>query len=253
VNAVGHTADSVYQLLQTGTLFESFLPSYGYNYNELPEANVMEVKVGDYSEDFEKEVFSLKIAGDISKPFKTGYGYNIIKLNENLPVSNDENDINLATWLQNQIQSDGRLDAMKRRLVENWLSITGFKENAYNRADLWSYTDSAMENTGSLPILFKGIKPETFYSSSQKRKYTVKDWIGYVSNTESASDAGDQHDYSKLMHNYIRVACNNYYREHIEDFNPDAAEQLKEFSDANMIFYVMINMYGAKPLMIRLG
>ena len=41
------------------------------------------------------------------------------------------------------------------------------------------------------------------------------------------------------MHDYIRVACNNYYREHIKDFNPDAAEQLKEFSDANMIFYVM--------------
>jgi hypothetical protein len=45
-----------------------------------------------------------------------------------VPVSNDENDINLATWLQNQIQSDGRLDAMKRKLVENWLTATGFKK-----------------------------------------------------------------------------------------------------------------------------
>jgi peptidyl-prolyl cis-trans isomerase SurA len=69
LNAAAHTADSVYNLLQTGTLFESLLPTYGYNYNEFPDANIMEVKVGDYSEDFEKEVFSLKIAGDISKPF----------------------------------------------------------------------------------------------------------------------------------------------------------------------------------------
>ncbi|HEX5153440.1 MAG TPA: peptidylprolyl isomerase [Parafilimonas sp.] len=239
VKEVAHTADSVYNLLQTGTLFESLLPTYGYNYNEFPEANVMEIKVGDYSEDFEKEVFSLKIAGDISKPFKTGYGYNIVKLNENLPVSNDENDINLATWLQSQIQSDGRLDAMKSRLVENWLSVTGFKENAYNRADLWSYTDSAMENTSSLPVLYKGIKPETVLFQFTKKKYTVRDWIGYLGSTESSADAGEQHDYSKQMHDYIRIACNSYYKEHIEDFNPDAAEQLKEFSDANMIFYVM--------------
>ena len=239
VNAAAKTADSVYKLLQNGTSFDSLLSSYGYNYNEFPEGNVTEVKVGDYSEDFEKEVFSLKIAGDISKPFKTGYGYNIIKLIENLPVSNDENDINLATWLQSQIQSDGRLDAMKNKLVENWLSVTGFKENAYNRADLWSYTDSAMENTNSLPALFKGIKPETVLFQFTKKKYTVKDWIGYLSNPGSSSDADEQHNYEKQMHDYIRVACNNYYREHLNDFDSDAAEQLKEFNDANLIFYVM--------------
>jgi peptidyl-prolyl cis-trans isomerase SurA len=96
-----------------------------------------------------------------------------------------------------------------------------------------------MENANSLPVLFKGIKPETVVFQFTKKKYTVRDWIGYLSNTESTSDAGGQHDYNKQMHDYVRVACNNYYREHIEDFNPDAAEQLKEFSDANMIFYVM--------------
>ena len=41
------------------------------------------------------------------------------------------------------------------------------------------------------------------------------------------------------MNDYIRFACNNYYREHIEDFDTAATEQLKEFNEANMLFYVM--------------
>ena len=73
----------------------------------------MEVKVGDYDANFEEQVFSLKNAGDYTKPFKTAYGYNIVKLDQVLPVPANENDINYIAWLQTQIQNDGRLDAAK--------------------------------------------------------------------------------------------------------------------------------------------
>ena len=117
-----HTLQILFiMLLQTGTSFASLLPLYGHNYYDYQEANVIEVKVGDYSNDFEKEVFSMKNTGDISKPFKTEYGYNIIKLDEIMPVPADENDVTFAAWLQTQIQNDGRLDAAKNNLVEKWL------------------------------------------------------------------------------------------------------------------------------------
>ena len=41
------------------------------------------------------------------------------------------------------------------------------------------------------------------------------------------------------MHDYIRLSCDDYYREYIEDFDTAAHEQLKEFNEANMLFYVM--------------
>ena len=45
--------------------------------------------------------------------------------------------------------------------------------------------------------------------------------------------------YEKLMQDFINASCNNYYRQHIEEFDPPIKEQLKEFSDANMLFFVM--------------
>ena len=237
-DAEAHLADSVYNLLQTGTSFASLLPLYGHNYYDYQEANAIEVKVGDYSDDFEKEVFSLKNQGDISKPFKTKYGYNILKLNESLPVSNDENDVSFAAWLQTQIQNDGRLEAAKNNLVEKWLAETGFKEAVYNHTDLWAYTDSALKNVKHLPVLYKGLKPETVLFQFAKKKITIKDWISYLQSNETA-DGTQQSDYEKQMHDYIRVACSDYYKEHIEDFDTAASEQIKEFSDANMLFYVM--------------
>ncbi len=56
LNATACIADAVYRLLQTGTLYESLLPLYGQNYNESPDANAIEIKVGDYNQDFQREV-----------------------------------------------------------------------------------------------------------------------------------------------------------------------------------------------------
>ncbi len=41
------------------------------------------------------------------------------------------------------------------------------------------------------------------------------------------------------MQGFINISCENYYRQHIEEFDAPMKDQLKEFSDANMLFYVM--------------
>ncbi len=237
-DSVKNVTDSVYHLLQTGTSFASLAPLYSQNYNDYENASTIEIKVGDYSNDFEKEVFNLKTPGEFSKPFKTEYGYNIVKLNEILPVPSDENDINFASYLQIQIQSDGRLDLAKKNLVEEWLGITGFKEVQYNKPDLWIYTDSSLKNAEQLPVLYKGIKPSTVLFGFSKKQITVADWINYLQSIELPEDQTNK-AYEKQMQDYIRFACENYYRENIEDFNKTTSEQIKEFSEANLLFYVM--------------
>jgi peptidyl-prolyl cis-trans isomerase SurA len=235
---IKHTADSVYTLLQKGVPFEPLFSAYGHtSYDQGP--NVMEVKVGDYDTNFEEQIFSLKNPDDFTKPFKTDYGYNIIKLDQILPVPDNENDINYIAWLQTQIQNDGRLDAAKNALVENWLSATGFREMSYNHPDLWKYTDSALKNTTKLPVRYKGFDTGTVLFQFTKEKVLVKNWISYLSNHGVSASESNQTNYEKLMHDLIRASCGDYYRKHIEDFDSDASEQLKEFNDANMLFYVM--------------
>jgi len=234
--AAVHTADSVHTALQKGAPFATAFSAYGHNnYSQGP--GIMEVKVGDYSADFEQQVYSLKMQEDISRPFKTDYGYNIIKLVEKLPVSTDENDVVFLAWLQAQIQNDSRLEAAKSALVEKWLVRTGFKQTTYNHMDLWAYTDSALK-TDKAPTTYKSITPATVLFQFTKQKLTVKDWIGYL-HENLTGDITGQAAYEKQMHNFIRSACDKYFREHIEDFDASAPEQIKEFNEANMLFYEM--------------
>lgn len=230
------TADSVYKLLQGGAAFAPIFSIYGHtNYSEGP--GTMDVKVGDYAADFEQRVFSLKNTGDVSQPFKTDYGYNIIKLTEKQPVSTDENDVAFIALLQTQIQNDGRLTAAKSALMEKWLVRIGYKEAPYSKNDLWAYTDSALRST-SLPAAYKTIKPETVLFQFTKQKVAVKQWIEYL-RENLPGDVTGQAAYEKQMHNFVRSAADKYFRSHIEDFDSSATEQIKEFNDANMLFYEM--------------
>jgi peptidyl-prolyl cis-trans isomerase SurA len=234
-------ADSVYDLLRNGVSFATQLPAYGKNYEQTDESATIEVKPGDYDSSFENQVYRLQKGGDISKPFKTAYGYNIIKLVEAVPVSADENDVVNTAYLQQQIQADGRLDLAKKNLVHTWLPLVHFKNENYNRNDLWSFTDSVIsEEDNKMPAAVKTIKPATILFQFEKKKYTVSDWIDYLKAQPNIVISEPENTaYEKLMQHFIDASCTEYYRQHIEDFDPLIKGQLKEFNDANMLFYEM--------------
>lgn len=239
IEEIHKQADSVYNLLQNGTSFESQLGVFGKD-DELQEpAATIEISVGDYDSNFENEVYSLKKAGDVSKPFKTAYGYNIIKLVEALPVSADENDVTNAAYLQQKIQQDGRLDVAKKNLIQKWLTLIHFKKEAYNHANLWVYTDSALAHD-ELPSSIKNIQPATVLFQFEKNKYTVSNWISFLKAQQNLVVSSPENTgYEKLMQDFINASCDTYYRQHIEEFDPPIKAQLKEFNDANMLFFVM--------------
>lgn len=233
-------ADSVYTLLQSGVPFQTQLLAYGKNYEQYDQSATIEINVGEYDSSFENKVFSLKNPGDFTKPFKTSYGFNIVKLVETLPVSADENDVTYTAYLQQKIQTDGRLDAAKKNLVQKWLKLVKFKNDDYNRTDLWAYTDTALQQDDKLPPALKSIKPSTILFEFEKKKFTTNDWISYLKSQQNLVVAAPENiGYEKLMQDFINTSCTDYYRENIEDFDPSIMAQLKEFNDANMLFYVM--------------
>jgi peptidyl-prolyl cis-trans isomerase SurA len=232
-------ADSVYNLLQSGTSFESQLGVFGKDYELQDPSATIEISVGDYDSNFENEIYSLKKAGDISKPFKTAYGYNIIKLVEALPVSSNENDVTNTAYLQQKIQQDGRLGMAKKNLVQKWLTLIHFKNEDYNHNDLWVYTDSALARD-ELPSSIQKVQPADILFQFEKNKYSVGDWITYLKAQQNLVISSPENiGYEKLMQDFINASCDTYYRQHIEEFDPPIKEQLQEFSDANMLFFVM--------------
>ncbi|TKK71927.1 hypothetical protein FC093_02625 [Ilyomonas limi] len=227
--AVARTADSVYLLIQNGASFTAMQSQYS-SQQQFGKTDI-EVSVGQYNPEFEKEVFALQKEGDVSKPFLTDYGYNIIKLVQKIPPAINANDLASKGILQQQVEEGDRLQLAKQKLVQHWQTLTGYKPAAYNTTALWQYTDSALNN-GSLAT-FKNIHKNTVLFSFTKQKITVTDWLQYLQQqTIKAS-------YPEMMKGFVNYATTDYYKKHIEDFDAGIKPQLDEFNNANLLFAAM--------------
>ena len=236
--AVARLVDSVYKQLQSGASFEEMIQLYGANTAANGAAFITEVKIGQYNSDFEEQVFALQNKGDISKPFLTSYGYNIIKLAETVPVSKDETDVINRAHLQELIQQDNRLSASKDALLHKWAEQTKYTALPYNAKDLWAYTDSSLKKSKALP-LYKNITPQTNLFSFAKQKVTVANWLQFVAEAKQTGAPYAQKGYESIMQEFVKSSTNDYYRGHIEDYYPPVAAQVAEFNEANLLFAVM--------------
>ena len=231
---VNRLADSVYSLIQNGASFSDMQAVYGTKKSS--SKSTAEVSVGQYSTDFENEVFALQKEGEVSHPFATAYGYNIIKLIEKQSAVSDTSDITVKAAMQEKISADDRLVIAKQNLQKTWLAATGYKPAPYNKEELWKFTDSAIEN-GNSGAPFKTLNNSTVLFSFTRKKIMVSDWIRYVQ--MRLQENNTKTGYEQLMPLFISYSTGNYYRQHIDDFHLELKDQLSEFNDANLLFAAM--------------
>jgi len=229
--------DSVYNLLKNGASYEKMVQQYSAPNNNYDASNTIEVGVGQYSPDFENRVFALKKTGDISEPFETAYGYNIIRLSEIIPVNKDENDVVSRAQLQDKIEQDNRLAVSRDALIQKWMQVTKYQPGVYNSKDLAAYTDSSLKTGKALP-LYKNITPNTVLFSFAKEKITADKWFQYNKDLREMAPY-EQYNHETLMKQFAKTSCDKYYRAHIEEYYQPIGGQLKEFNEANLLFSVM--------------
>ena len=227
-------ADSVYQLIAHGASFGDMQALFGSK--KQLKNNTIEVSVGQYSPDFEEQVYTLQNEGDVSQVFATAYGYNIIKLIEKEPSVKDTADLTVKAAMQEKVASDDRLSVAKKNLQKTWLSKTGYRPAVFNNVNLWKFTDSALAN-GSASASATGITDNTVLFSFAKEKMTVADWMRFVQMNIQAGNR--QQDYTQWMPQFVTYALTNYYKKHIEDFHPELKPQIDEFKEANLLFATM--------------
>lgn len=233
-DAVTRMADSVYRLLSAGTPFEEIASKYGNRTADSFGDNAgIEISVGQYSTDFENHVYALQNRGEISKPFKTSYGYHIVKLlDKELPDSGDQTIA--KALIQQRIEGDERLLIARKGLIEKWLQKTKFQPASYNEKQLKVFSDSVVRNvrTGSS----RSISNNTLLFSFETKKVYVKDWVKFLNGYKQSMD---KNTYAGLMKEFINEQCIDYYRSRLPDYNAELKKQLAEFNEANLLFSAM--------------
>ncbi|MDQ2751801.1 MAG: peptidylprolyl isomerase, partial [Bacteroidota bacterium] len=234
-------ADSVSSLIQSGASFADLASVF--NPRKKNGESAIEVSIGQYSNDFQQAVFALQKEGDVSKPFATAYGYNIVKLIEKEPAVGDTSDITIKAAMQEKLKGDERLLIAKQNLQTKWQSVTGYQPAVFNKEDLWKFTDTALRN-GNPTLHVGSVGYNTVLFSFADKKITATQWVRFVQMKMNENEA--KPNYEQWFPGFIRYATGNDYKENIEKFHPELKDQLREFNDANLLFVAMDKQVWSK-------
>jgi peptidyl-prolyl cis-trans isomerase SurA len=239
-------ANEVYQLLKNGDSFGNTAKLYSddkltyLNAGELPEFST-----GTFALDFEKEVLKLKADGDISQPFLTAFGYHIVKRMGFNPTPATHADDAFMFDLKQKVLKDARVNAEKEKYVKGIIAKVGAKKlTGVKDADLYRYADSLMKNpseeqTIAFPISNKKVL------QVKSATLTGADWLRFVREfkTNFAEYKGENNQ--ELWNKFVQASVLNYYKKHLEEYNPEFKFQMDEFKEGNMLFEIMErNVWG---------
>ena len=233
-------ADSIYTVLLKGANFGDLALKFsGDNLSYQQKGEMPVFGVGRYDPAFEEAAFSLSKDGEISKPVLTIFGYHIIKRIARIPVSPVKTKETLES-LQKQVMADPRAEVAKEALSQKIFGMIGFSEKHFSETQLWSFTDSSLQNKKS--PAFPGLDESTILFSFAKKNYSVRDWINYRISIRNLVALNQGKSNRALLDQFERTAALDYYRSHLEEYNKEFAIQLREFKDGNLLFEIMQRM-----------
>jgi peptidyl-prolyl cis-trans isomerase SurA len=235
---VAAQADSIYKRLLKGDDFNRLATDLSNDYMTAVTGGLMpDIGVGQYDAAFEKVVFSLPKDGAISKPFQTSHGWHIVKRVSLKPVVTDPKDKPNRDELEHKIANDNRSKNSKDFIYKRIMAKPGFKNFNYDDAALWNLSDSILDqkplNAG------RNIQPETALFAIGDTIYDAEEWIAYAGIHRFKSDGTGVKPWDELRDEWIKESMQDYYRDHLEDYNEEFRNQMTEFREGNLFFEIM--------------
>ena len=236
-NEIQKRTDSLINLLSGGADFKALAASYsGDNYTYQNGGELPEFGVGHYEIKFENAAFSLK-EGEISQPLSTSFGYHILKGIRRISVNEDPSNKNAREELKQQVLLSDRMEVAKKNLVNSITRLVKFKKYPVSEKSFRFLTNNILERK-KLPVL-ADLKISTPLFAFEKQTITVKDWVRYLESMREVWDFDKEGTHTKLYDAFVESSTLEYYRNHLEQYNPDFAYQLKEFKEGNLLFEIM--------------
>ncbi len=232
-----NTVNAVYQRLLRGEDFAKLALEYSHDiYSATANGQVQEFGIGDYEPVFENAAYGLAKDGDISKPFRSAYGWHIVKRLTRIPVSSIKDEKTLTATRSRIMQTD-RARTIESAMAKNVLAQLPPAHISFEPSALWSYTDSAIAAKNPQSAAFASSK--TGLLQLGKEIILLPTWIAYAKSNAPGQDGGNI-DYASLFWDqFIPHSAMNYYRNHLEDFNPVFKAQMEELKEGNLFFEIM--------------
>jgi peptidyl-prolyl cis-trans isomerase SurA len=232
-------ADSLYKRLQVGDEFGKLASAFSNDYVSAANGGTLpDIGVGQYDPAFESVLWSLEKDGTVSKPFQTAHGWHILKRISLMPVNADSNARQPMADLRNRVMQDSRWRTSKDFIYTRVKQKAGFTRYDLDRQALWAFSDSLLDRK-PLQAIGRALNGGTPLFRIGDSVYRISAWLDYAGTYRFRPDGSGAKPYEQVLDEFEKWAMLHYYRDHLEDFNPEFRAQMEEFRDGNLFFEIM--------------
>lgn len=233
----------IYKKIQKGAKFEEMVAQFSDDTRTSSQGGELPTfGVGRMVPEFAEVAFALEEDGDISKPFKTPYGWHIIKRLEHYPIGEFKD---VEEEMMTRIKKDSRSNLSQGAVINKIKKEYGFKENKKYLADLYSVIDSSYYD-GNWKFSSSKKLDKTLFTIGDK-SFTQKD---FAENLEKSQKKRKAIDYSVLIYSKYDQFRNKsilaYKDAQLDVEYPDFKALMQEYHDGILLFNLTDELVWSK-------
>ncbi len=237
--------DSAYDQLMKGVAIETVVEHFSQDDGSKANKGVVNWfgSFSNFPDDFKDMCFSLN-KGEISKPFKTQYGYHIIKLVDKKPLQEQKE---LEESIKTKISRDSRAESSKLVVAQRIKKENNYKEYPANIKEFISTLDSSFTK-GSWSYDESTLTDKPVMSFNNK-SYTVKNLAKFVQvNQESQPNGSIPVIMNGLMKKFSDEKALEYEESMLEIKYEDFRNLMQEYHDGILLFDLTDKMVWSKAV-----
>ena len=229
----------LYQKIQQGESFEEIAKQFSEDKSSAPAGGKMtNFSSGELnSEEFEDVAFGLTPENAISKPFESGFGWHIVKLNKRIPMKSFEE---MEADLKSKVSRDER-----SRLIQT--SVTDRLKKKYKiSTDKKVYASLAKVFTNSFyDGLWTSESVKTPFAENlltiNEKKHSGREFLEFIQkNQNKAVEIKPiSNMLTVLYEQFIDQQLNAYYNANLENEYPEFNHIMSEYRDGLLLFDLM--------------
>ncbi len=200
---------------------------------------------------FEEHAFALKNPGDFSKPFKSRYGWHIIKLIKKYPIPPYKE---IKNDLRRKVARDGRSKLSKEKLYKKIQKQFPVRQIIPLKNILPMITLDFFKNSWKIPG--NQWKQKTLFNINNDKNISVYKFFEYIykrqqKNTNNFSRK--KQIVQNLLNQFKKQELMKYYNNHLEKIYPEFASIVKEYKEGLLLFNIKSDKVWNKAVKDTLG
>lgn len=240
----------VYDSLQMGTDFSDLARRHSEDPASAREGgNIPWFGTGRMITEFEDACFAMESLGEYSKPFKTYYGWHIVKLIDKQGVGSYEE---MKPELQMKINGGGRMEIRTDRHVQKLQKEYGFTENKEALAPLYKAVDSTL-----LVGQWKGGSLKELDSELMRigeLSVETGEFVRYVESRQNTGKSRNPLAYVDMLYKeFSSETVISYEESHLAEKYPDFRYIYEEYHDGILLFDIMDQKVWTKAVVDSTG